>query len=93
MLSGVLVQTLGEVRRGNNDDTFALLETVHLDQQLVQGLLHVLLITATTFATDGIELVDENDGGLLLASSCKDFADTFGANSDKHFFKVRPAHN
>lgn len=38
-----LVKRLWEVGRGNDDDTLSLLESIELDEELVQGLLHVML--------------------------------------------------
>ena len=38
-----LVQRLGKVRSGNDDDTLGLLETVQFDQKLIERLLHVVL--------------------------------------------------
>lgn len=37
------VERFGKVGRSDNDDAFGLLETVKLDQQLVESLLHVML--------------------------------------------------
>lgn len=43
-----LVERLGKVRSGDDDDTFRLLKAIQLDQKLVQCLLHVVLMSART---------------------------------------------
>ena len=40
-----LVQTLREIGGADDNDTLVLQETVHLDQQLVQGLPHILRLS------------------------------------------------
>ena len=63
------VEDVVPVRRGNDDDAVGLAEAIHFHKQLVQGLL-ALFVTeriAAAVAADGIELVDENDAGLVAA--------------------------
>lgn len=73
-----LVERLGEVGSGNNDNTFSLLETVKLDKELVESLLHVVLVLGGTLGSNSVKLVDEHDSGGLLARSSKEFTNTFG---------------
>jgi hypothetical protein len=59
------VEDVGAVGRGDEDDIGLDVEAVHLDQQLVQGLLALVVPAAETGATvaaDGVDLVDEDDG-------------------------------
>mmetsp|Transcript_19865 Transcript_19865/g.50816 ORF Transcript_19865/g.50816 Transcript_19865/m.50816 type:complete len:448 (-) Transcript_19865:200-1543(-) len=64
------VKDVCAVRCRNNNDTAVALEAVHLSQDLVQGLLTLVVATAharAALATNGIDLVDEDDArGLLL---------------------------
>ena len=64
------VEHVGAVGRGDQDDTLVGLEAVHLDQELVQGLLALVVAaaqTGTAMPADGVDLVDEHDaGGVLL---------------------------
>jgi hypothetical protein len=65
--------TSGTVGRGDHDDALVALEAVHLDQQLVEGLLALVVAAAeagATMAADGVDLVDEDDAGrCFLACS------------------------
>ena len=54
-----------------------MLEAVHLDEELVQGLL-TLFVTervAATIPADGVELVDEDDARLVAPRFLEQFAD------------------
>jgi len=65
----MIAEHVGPVGGGDDDDAVVGLETVHLDEQLVQGLL-ALVVTAAeagaTMAADGVDLVDEDDARRLL---------------------------
>ena len=65
------VEHVGPVGGGDQDDAVVRLEAVHLDQQLVQRLLALVVPAAeagAAVAADGVDLVDEDDaGGVLLA--------------------------
>ena len=63
------IEHVRPVRGGDEDDAFVRLEAVHLDQELVQRLLALVVTAAeagTTMATDGVDLVDEDDAGRVL---------------------------
>lgn len=58
------VEHVGAVGRGDDDDALIGLETVHLDQQLVQRLLALVIAVAqarTAMAADRVDFVDEDD--------------------------------
>ena len=61
------IEHLGSVGGGQHDDTFGAGEPVHLGEDLIQGLL-ALVVSAHGTSTgsgpaDGIDLIDEDDGG------------------------------
>src|SRR6185312_5356139 len=64
------VEDVGPVRGGDENDVVLHLEAVHLDEELVQRLLALVVATAEAGATvpaDGVDLVHEDDaGGRLL---------------------------
>ena len=65
------IEDIGPVGGGDQDDAFVGLEAVHLHQELVEGLL-ALVVTAAeagaAVAAHGVDLVDEDDArGVLLA--------------------------
>src|SRR6266496_365799 len=86
------VEDVRPVRGRDQDDVVLQLEPVHLDEELVQGLL-ALVVTAAeagaAVAADGIDLVHEDDarGGLL--GLLEEVADARGADADEHLDKVR----
>ena len=82
------VRTVG---RGDDDDAFVALEAVHLDQQLVQRLL-ALVVTAAeagaAMAADRVDLVDEDDAGRVLLGLLEHVAHARGADADEHLDEV-----
>ena len=65
---------------------------VHLDQQLVERLLALVVTAAKTSATmaaDGVDFVDEDDAGGILLGLLEHVADTACADADEHFNEVR----
>ena len=88
------VEDVGPVGRGHDDDALGGVEAVHLREHLVERLL-ALVVAATEsgapLASDGVDLVDEDDGRRLLASSGKEIADPAGTDADEHLHEVRTA--
>ena len=63
------IEDVRPVGRGDEDDAFVALEAVHLDEQLVQRLLALVVPAAEAGAAmtaDGVDLVDEDDAGRVL---------------------------
>ena len=82
-----LVQNIDTVGSGNGNDAGVAIETVHLDKDLVDGLLTLIVTTGetgTTLTTDGIDLIDEDDAGCILLGLTEDVADTGGTDTDEH---------
>src|SRR6185369_6196588 len=66
-------------------------KTVHLDEQLVERLLALIVTAAearTAVTTDSVDLVDEDDAGSILFTLLKQVADTRGTDTDEHFDEV-----
>src|SRR5690606_1495550 len=85
------IEHVGTVGRGDDDDAIVRLEAVHLHQQLVEGLL-TLVVPATqagaTMTTDGVDLVDEDDARRMLLRLLEHVAHPAGANADEHLDEV-----
>ncbi len=85
------VEDVGPVGGGDEDDAAAHVEAVHLDEELVEGLL-ALVVTAAhagaAVATDGVDLVDEHDGRGVLLGLLEQVADPAGADADEHLDEV-----
>ncbi len=64
------VEDLRAIGRGEQDQPFTRIEAVHFDQQLVQGLLFLVVAAESVRAAgaaERVEFVDENDGRRSLA--------------------------
>ena len=76
----------------DQDHAFIGLETIHLDQQLVQGLLALVIAAAeagAAMAADRVDFVDEDDAGRVLLGLFEHIPDTGGADADEHLDEVR----
>ena len=88
------IEHVGTVGRGDEDDAFVRLEAVHLDEQLVQRLLALVVAAAeagAAMAADRVDLVDEDDAGRVLLALLEQVADARGADADEHLDEVRAA--
>ena len=86
------VENVGAVGRGDEDDTVVGLEAVHLDEELVEGLLALVVSAAeacATVTTDCVDFVDEDDAGGVLLALLEEVADAGCADADEHFDEVR----
>ena len=86
------VQDLGAVRGGQDDDPFGTAEAVHLRQDLVERLLTLLVPAhdpAAARASDGVEFVDEDDGGRGLFGLFEQVAHAAGAHTHEHLDELR----
>ncbi len=86
------VEDVGAVRRGDEDDPAAGVEAVHLDQQLVERLLALVVAAAhagAPVAADGVDLVDEHDRGRVLLGLREQVPHAGGADADEHLDEVR----
>ncbi len=86
------VQYVRTVGGGDDDNAVIHFEAVHLHQQLVEGLLTLIVTTAhasTTMATNSVDFVDENDARGVLLGLLEHIANTAGTNTDKHLDEVR----
>jgi hypothetical protein len=86
------IENVRTVGRRDQDDALVRLEAVHLDQQLVQRLLALVIATAETGAAmtaDRVDFVDEDDAGRVLLGLLEHVADTACADADEHLHEVR----
>ena len=86
------IQNIGAVGRGDQDDRFAFLKTVHFDQQLVERLLALVVTAAqagSALTSHGINLVNEDDRRSLRLGLLKEVAHAAGADAHEHLDKVR----
>ncbi len=85
------VEDIRAVGCGDQDNALVRFEPVHLDQQLVEGLLTLVMAPAepgAAMAADRVDLVDEDDAGRIFLALHEQVANTAGADPDEHFNKV-----
>ncbi|KIR22283.1 hypothetical protein PFLU3_21630 [Pseudomonas fluorescens] len=86
------VQHVRTVGRSDDDNAVIHFETIHLDQQLVEGLL-TLIVTTThagaTMATNGIDFIDKDDARSMFLGLFEHVANTTGTHADEHLDEVR----
>ena len=86
------VEDVGTVGAGDHDHTRIDVEPVEFDEQLVERLL-TFVVPATkarsTVPADGVDLVDEHDGGGLCFGLFEEVSDPRCANADEHLDEVR----
>ena len=86
-----LIQNLGAVGRAQNQDALGAVKTVHLGEQLVQGLFSLLVASAVlgiTASSDGIDLIDKDDTGSVLGRFLEQIAHTAGTHADIKLNKI-----
>src|SRR5438270_5861170 len=86
------IEDVRPVRGGDQDDVVLHLEAVHLDEQLVERLLALVVTSAETgptVAADGVDLVHEDDARRRLLRLLEQVADARGADADEHLDEVR----
>ncbi len=86
------IENVGAVGRGDEDDAVVGLEAVHLNEELVEGLLALVVSAAEACATvtaDCVDFVDEDDAGGVLLALLEEVADARCADADEHFDEVR----
>jgi hypothetical protein len=88
------IEHVGPVGGRDEDDALVRLEAVHLDEQLVERLLALVVPAAepgAAMAADGVDLVDEDDAGRVLLALLEQVAHARGADADEHLDEVGAA--
>ncbi len=86
------VEDVGPVGRGDEDDVRLDVEAVHLDEELVERLLALVVAPAHAGAAvppDGVDLVDEDDRGRVLLGLVEQVAHAARADTHEHLDEVR----
>ncbi len=86
------VQHIGPVGRRHQNDAQIRIEAVHLDEQLVQGLLALVVPAAKTRAAmtaHGVNFVNEHNGRTVRFGLVEQVAHTRCADADEHLHEVR----
>src|SRR6185369_9437918 len=85
------IQHVGTVGRSKHDHLLMLVKAVHLGEQLIQGLLPLVMAAAeacTAAAAHGIDLVNKDYARRTLFGTAEKVPDPAGTDTDKHFDKL-----
>src|SRR6056300_682954 len=86
-----VIEDVDAVRRSDDHDSSLVVETIHLSEELVDGLLTIIIgrhVSTTTLLTDSINLIDEHDTRLILSCLLEKFAYALGSNTYEHLNEV-----
>ena len=85
------VEDVGPVGGGDQDDTAPWVEAIHLDQQLVQRLLALVVTAAQSGAAltaHRVDLVHEDDARAVLLGLVEQVTHPRGTDADEHFDEI-----
>jgi hypothetical protein len=86
------VEHVGPVRRREHDDPLVAFEAVHLREDLVEGLLTLVVTAAEAGAPlppDGVDLVDEHDRRPVRTRTAEEVAHPCRPDADEHLHELR----
>ena len=73
------IQNIGTVGRGHHYNVRVAVKSVHFNENLIQGLFALIMAAAeagSPLTADGINFVNENNGGSVLFGGLKKIADS-----------------
>ena len=86
------IEHVGPVGGGDDDDAAVALEAVHLCEQLVEGLLPLVVAAAhagTALAADGVDLIDEDQARAVFLGALEQVAHPAGTHAHEHLHELR----
>mmetsp|Transcript_23023 Transcript_23023/g.32147 ORF Transcript_23023/g.32147 Transcript_23023/m.32147 type:complete len:418 (+) Transcript_23023:331-1584(+) len=86
------IKNVDTVSSGNGDNSRVSIETVHLNEDLVNSLFTFIVTsgeTSTTLTTDGINFVNEDNARSILLGLSKDVTDTGSTHTNEHLYEFR----
>ncbi|MCG3119772.1 MAG: hypothetical protein ALAOOOJD_02284 [bacterium] len=89
------IQHIRPVCRRDENHPLIRIEAVHLDKQLIQRLLTLIVAAAqagTAMPANRVNFVDENDAGRIFFALLEKIPHARSADADKHFDKIRAGH-
>src|SRR5438105_6053732 len=88
------IENIGAVSGSDDNDSFLGIESVHLDEQGIEGLFALIVAASDAMAsmtTDRVNFVDENNARRGFLALLKHVANPAGANPDKHLDEIGTA--
>src|SRR6516162_5535092 len=87
------VEHVRTVGGGDDDDALVALEAIHLDEQLIEGLLALIVAAAqagAAMAANRVDLIDEDDAWSVLLRLLEHVAHARSTDADEHLDEVGP---
>src|SRR5438874_8117066 len=88
------IENIRPVSGSDDNDAFLGIESIHLDEQGIQGLFALIVAASDAMAamtTDRVNFVDENNAGRRFLALLKHVANPAGADADKHLDEIGTA--
>ncbi len=88
------VEDIRTVGRGDDDDVGIGIETVHLDEDGIEGLLSFVVPASharTPLAAHGVDFIQKDDAGGRFLGLLEEVAHAAGPDPDEHFDEIRTA--
>src|SRR6478609_6368380 len=88
------IENIGPVSGSDDNDAFLGIESVHFDEQGIEGLFALIVAASDAMAamtTDRVNFVDENNAGRRFLSLLKHVANPASADADKHLDEIGAA--
>ena len=88
------IEHVGTVGRGQQDYAHVGFKAIHLDEQLIERLLTLVVYGTDVhapLAADRVQFIDEDDAGRLSFRLLEQVAHPRGADTDEHFDKIAAA--
>src|SRR5690348_185307 len=88
------IKSIRAVGGCDDNDSLTNIEAIHLDQQLVEGLLALIVAidAGAALASHRIDFVDEDDAGSRFLGLVEQVAHATGSHAHQHFHELRPAY-
>src|SRR6266704_403292 len=86
-----LIQPIGPVGGSDDDHSLARIKAIHLNEQLVQSLLTLVVAVdaGPTLATDGIDFINKDDARGRFLGLIEQVTHATGTDPDQHFDELR----
>src|SRR5207237_5716247 len=88
------IEHIGPIRRGDDNDSFLSIESVHLHEERIERLLTLVITTAKSVpatAAHGVNFINKDQTGCILTRLFKHIADATRADAHEHFNKIGAA--
>ena len=86
-----IVENINAIRGGDDNNTRLIIKSVHLSQELIDGLFAFIIrghATRTALLPNRVNFVDEDNTWLIFTSHLKEFPNSLSTHTHKHLHKI-----